>query len=78
VPTGAPSATVERPARWLAGFASVEAAPGETVETEIALPRRAFEIWDEEKNGWTLVTGAYEVVAAHSLTDARLTATLEI
>ncbi|CAM5541887.1 hypothetical protein STANM337S_04365 [Streptomyces tanashiensis] len=78
VSTGAPSATVERPARWLAGFASVEAAPGETVETEIALPRRAFEIWDEEKNGWTLVTGAYEVVAAHSLTDARLTATLEI
>ncbi|MEU6166443.1 beta-glucosidase H [Streptomyces tanashiensis] len=78
VSTGAPSATVERPARWLAGFASVEAAPGETVETEIALPRRAFEIWDEEENGWTLVTGAYEVVAAHSLTDARLTATLEI
>ncbi|WP_426363702.1 beta-glucosidase [Streptomyces sp. E-08] len=70
--------TVERPARWLAAFANVEAAPGETVETEIALPRRAFEIWDDEKNDWTLVTGAYEVVAAHSLTDARLTATLEI
>ncbi|MFE5594324.1 beta-glucosidase [Streptomyces sp. NPDC056549] len=70
--------TVERPARWLAAFAHVEAAPGETVETEIALPRRAFEIWDDEKNDWTLVTGAYEVVAAHSLTDARLTATLEI
>ncbi|MFI0925391.1 glycoside hydrolase family 3 protein [Streptomyces sp. NPDC021012] len=69
---------VERPARWLAGFASVEAAPGETVETEIALPRRAFEIWDEEKRDWTLVEGEYEVVAAHSLTDARLTATLEV
>ncbi|MFB7606311.1 glycoside hydrolase family 3 protein [Streptomyces gardneri] len=68
----------ERPARWLAAFASVEAAPGETVETEIALPRRAFEIWDEEKGDWALVTGAYEVVAAHSLVDARLTATLEI
>ncbi|MFF5714822.1 glycoside hydrolase family 3 C-terminal domain-containing protein [Streptomyces sp. 62] len=75
----APNAdTVERPARWLAAFASVEAAPGESVETEIALPRRAFEIWDEEKNDWTLVTGAYEVVAAHSLTDGRLTATLEV
>ncbi|MBB4979668.1 MULTISPECIES: beta-glucosidase family protein [Streptomyces] len=75
----APTAdTVERPARWLAAFASVEAAPGESVETEIALPRRAFEIWDEEKNDWTLVTGAYEVVAAHSLTDGRLTATLEV
>ncbi|MFE7549767.1 glycoside hydrolase family 3 C-terminal domain-containing protein, partial [Streptomyces gardneri] len=69
---------VERPARWLAAFASVEAAPGETVETEIALPRRAFEIWDEEKGDWAFVTGAYEVVAAHSLVDARLTATLEI
>ncbi|MEU1230803.1 glycoside hydrolase family 3 C-terminal domain-containing protein [Streptomyces sp. NPDC005828] len=75
---GAQSATVERPARWLAAFASVEAAPGASVETEIALPRRAFEIWDEEKNDWTLVTGAYEVVAAHSLTDGRLTATLEV
>ncbi|MFF0554755.1 beta-glucosidase [Streptomyces sp. NPDC004266] len=69
---------VERPARWLAGFASVAAAPGETVETRIALPRRAFEIWDEDKHDWTLVTGTYEVVAARSLTDARLTATLEV
>lgn len=75
---GAQSATHERPVRWLAAFASVEAAPGETVETEIALPRRAFEIWDEEKNDWAFVPGLYEIVAAHSLTDARLTATLEI
>lgn len=69
---------VERPARWLAAFASVEAAAGETVETTVELPRRAFEIWDEEQHAWTLVTGRYEVLAAHSLTDARLTATLEI
>ncbi|MGW8361667.1 glycoside hydrolase family 3 protein [Streptomyces wedmorensis] len=77
-PDGARSATAERPVRWLAGFASVEAAPGESVEASIALPRRAFEIWDEEKGDWTLVTGAYEVVAAHSLSDARLTTTLDI
>ncbi|MEU8760599.1 glycoside hydrolase family 3 C-terminal domain-containing protein [Streptomyces sp. NPDC048659] len=70
--------SVERPARWLAAFASVEAGPGETVETTVELPRRAFEIWDEETNTWTLVTGAYQVLAAHSLADARLTATLEL
>ncbi|KQX53089.1 MULTISPECIES: glycoside hydrolase family 3 C-terminal domain-containing protein [unclassified Streptomyces] len=70
--------SVERPARWLAAFASVEAGPGETVEAEIALPRRAFEIWDEDKNDWTFVHGRYEVLAAHSLTDARLSATLEV
>ncbi|MFI9118574.1 beta-glucosidase [Streptomyces bikiniensis] len=72
--SGAP----ERPARVLAGFASVEAGPGETVETPIALSRRAFEIWDEEKGDWTFVPGAYEVRAAHSLDDVRLTAVLEI
>ncbi|WP_435059472.1 glycoside hydrolase family 3 protein [Streptomyces sp. bgisy060] len=69
---------VERPARWLAGFASVPAAPGETVETEIPLPRRAFEIWDEEEGDWTFVAGSYEVIAARSLVDARLTATLDV
>ncbi|MFK4138473.1 glycoside hydrolase family 3 protein [Streptomyces filamentosus] len=70
--------TVERPARWLAAFAGVEAAPGQTVETVIALPRRAFEIWDEARHAWTPVPGRYEVHAAHSLTDPRLTATVEI
>ncbi|MBD0708017.1 glycosyl hydrolase [Streptomyces sp. CBMA291] len=68
----------ERPARWLAGFASVEAGPGESVETEITLPRRAFEIWDEETHGWTPVPGDYEILAAHSLHDVRLGARLTI
>ncbi|MFI8516843.1 glycoside hydrolase family 3 protein [Streptomyces sp. NPDC085481] len=70
--------TVERPARWLAAFASVEAGAGESVETVIELPRRAFEIWDEAKNDWTFVTGGYEVLAARSLADARLTAPLDL
>ncbi|MFE8937344.1 beta-glucosidase [Streptomyces sp. NPDC007872] len=72
------SGAVERPARVLAGFASVAAGPGETVETAIALSRRAFEVWDEEKDDWTFVPGAYEVRAAHSLDDVRLTVALEI
>ncbi|MGW4721594.1 glycoside hydrolase family 3 protein [Streptomyces sp. NPDC004291] len=72
------SGTAERPARVLAGFASVGAGPGETVEAVIALSRRAFEIWDEERDDWTFVPGAYEVRAAHSLDDVRLTAVLEI
>ncbi|MFD5100159.1 beta-glucosidase family protein [Streptomyces albidochromogenes] len=70
--------TVERPARWLAGFASVEAGPGECAETEIALPARAFEIWDEEAGAWSFVPGVYEVRASRSLADPRLTATLEL
>ncbi|MDJ0383905.1 glycoside hydrolase family 3 C-terminal domain-containing protein [Streptomyces sp. G-G2] len=69
---------VERPASWLAAFASLEAGPGESVEAEIALPARAFEIWDESAGAWRRVEGEYEVRASHSHPDARLTATLEI
>ncbi|MGW6710408.1 beta-glucosidase [Streptomyces sp. NPDC054956] len=72
------SDTVERPASWLAGFASVTAGPGETVEVEIALPGRAFEIWDEDARAWRRIGGGYEVRASHSHGDTRLTATLDL
>ncbi|WP_328627899.1 glycoside hydrolase family 3 C-terminal domain-containing protein [Streptomyces sp. NBC_00353] len=72
------SESAERPARWLAGFARVEAAPGETAEAVIELERRAYELWDETAYDWTLVPGSYEVQAARSLGDVRLTATTEI
>ncbi|MFD7429771.1 beta-glucosidase [Streptomyces sp. NPDC059818] len=70
--------TVERPARVLAGFCRVEAAPGQGVEVTVPLDRRAYEIWDETAYGWTVVPGTYEVQAAHSLGDVRLTAPVEI
>ncbi|WP_370945052.1 glycoside hydrolase family 3 protein [Amycolatopsis sp. cg5] len=65
----------ERPARWLAGFASVEAEAGEVVEVEIEIPRRAAEIWVD---GWQLVPGGYAVEISHSLDDPRLNAAFEI
>ncbi|MCX4630043.1 glycoside hydrolase family 3 C-terminal domain-containing protein [Streptomyces sp. NBC_01443] len=74
----AQSAAVERPASWLAAFAGVAAGPGESVEAEIALPARAFEIWDEEARGWQRIGGAYEVRASRAHGDTRLTATLEV
>ncbi|MER6217155.1 glycoside hydrolase family 3 C-terminal domain-containing protein [Streptomyces sp. NPDC001674] len=69
---------VERPASWLAGFAGVEAGPGESVEVDIPLPGRAFEVWDEEAYGWRRIGGGYEVRAGHSYADIRLTATLHL
>ncbi len=69
---------VERPVRWLAGFAGVEAGPGEWAEARIALPGRAFEVWDEETGSWSFVPGTYEVRTGRSLADIRLTATLDI
>jgi beta-glucosidase len=66
----------ERPARWLAGFASVTAAPGEIVEATVTIPRRAAEIWDG--TGWSLVPGAYQVEAGRGVADVRLTAPLAL
>jgi beta-glucosidase len=77
-PDGAAEDPYGRPASWLAGFASVEAGPGESVVAEIGLPGRAFEIWDEDRGGWRRVGGGYEVRAAHAHGDTRLTATLDL
>lgn len=65
-----------RPARRLAGFASVEAGPGESAEAVVELPARAFEIWDEDAGAWKRAEGAYEVQAGRSVADRRLTATV--
>ena len=70
--------TAGRAARQLAGFARAGAAPGETVEVTVPLDRRAYEIWDETTGGWQLVPGAYQVQAARSVADIRVTAPVEI
>ncbi|MGI5198438.1 glycoside hydrolase family 3 protein [Streptomyces sp. CA-288835] len=68
----------ERPVRWLAGFAGVEAGPGETVEVSVELPRRAFEIWEETAGSWAFVKGSYEVEAGRSIADLRVTTTIDV
>ncbi len=52
-----PDSAVERPARWLAGFAAVDAGPGETVNVGILLPERVFQHWAD--GGWTLEAGTF-------------------
>ncbi|HTZ92500.1 MAG TPA: glycoside hydrolase family 3 C-terminal domain-containing protein [Streptosporangiaceae bacterium] len=57
-----------RPRRWLAGFGTVAAGPGETATVTITLPERAFQMWAD---GWRTVPGEYLIEAAHSLDDVR-------
>ncbi|WP_240437107.1 beta-glucosidase family protein [Streptomyces sporangiiformans] len=71
-------ADADRPARRLAGFAGVEAGPGESAEVTVELPRRAFEIWDETSNAWAFVKGAYEVQAGRSIADRRVATTITV
>ncbi|MFD7815558.1 glycoside hydrolase family 3 protein [Streptomyces sp. NPDC059785] len=70
-------ADAERPARWLAGFAAVEAGPGDSAEAVVEIPRRAFEIWDETAGGWAFVKGSYEIAAGRSLADRRVSTIVE-
>jgi beta-glucosidase len=57
---------VERPVRWLAGFAPVEADPGEAVTASVVVAARAFEHWDVARGGWTAEPGRFELAAGSS------------
>jgi beta-glucosidase len=66
--------SIERPARWLAGFTALELDAGATASVEIALPARAFANWDE---GWQYETGAFQVHVGTSVTATPLEGSVE-
>ncbi|GAA1099701.1 beta-glucosidase family protein [Nocardiopsis composta] len=66
----------DHPARVLAGFAAVQAGPGETAEAVVSVPRRAAEYWDEGAHAWRTVPGGHDVRVGRSYTDIRLSAPL--
>ena len=51
-----PDSVVERPVRWLAGFAVVSAEPGETVEVPVDIAARTLRHWTGD--GWAVEPGA--------------------
>jgi beta-glucosidase len=71
-----PDSAVERPAKWLAGFAAVDADPGESVTVGILIPERAFQHWTGA--GWSTEPGTYVLAAGPSSASLPLTATIEL
>lgn len=63
---------VERPVRWLVGFAVVRAEAGETVVASVPVAARRFAHWD---GGWQVEPGAYMLLAGSSVDELSLTAT---
>lgn len=63
---------VDRPVRWLSGFALVQADAGETVTATIELPQRSFEHWTEQ--GWAVEPGNFTLHLGTSVADLPLTA----
>ena len=68
-----PDSAVERPPRWLAGYAGVEADPGEEVTATVEIPRRALVHWDA---GWQVEPGTFRLEAGRSSRDLRVAAEL--
>jgi beta-glucosidase len=60
---------VERPVRWLVGFATVQADAGETVTARIAVPGRRLAHWDGE---WVIEPGEYTLRSGASVADLPL------
>jgi beta-glucosidase len=52
---------VERPERWLAGFARVSAGPGERAIAEIEIDRHRFAHWSLDEHDWAWEPGTFDV-----------------
>jgi beta-glucosidase len=61
-----------RPLRILAGFATVEAGPGQRVEAQLSIPARCFARFDEGPSQWVSHPGTYTLRAGRSSRDLRL------
>ncbi|MGY1982194.1 beta-glucosidase [Nocardia gipuzkoensis] len=69
-----PNSAVDRPDRWLAGFAAVTLAPGDSRTVAITLPERAFQHWGP--TGWETEPGEFVVRVGTSVADLPHTASI--
>ncbi|MEU8460942.1 glycoside hydrolase family 3 C-terminal domain-containing protein [Streptomyces sp. NPDC029003] len=72
-----PGSAVERPARWLAGWAAVEADPGAAVTARVRIPLRALEHWSARTRGWELEPGRFTLLAGRTAGDLPLRSVLD-
>jgi beta-glucosidase len=66
---------VDRPVRWLVGFAPVRVPAGQTARVPIAVPTRLLAYW---AGGWRYEPGSYRLLVGTSAVDLPLTAKVEL
>ncbi|MFF2847211.1 glycoside hydrolase family 3 C-terminal domain-containing protein [Streptomyces sp. NPDC058001] len=67
-----PDSAVDRPARWLAGYAEVTAGPGEAVTAVVRLAPRTWQHWSPAERSRRTEPGTFEVRAGRSAGDLPL------
>jgi beta-glucosidase len=63
------SSSIDRPVRWLVGFAEVHAGAGETKTASISIRGREFADWN---NGWNYEAGEFTLLVGSSVNDLPL------
>jgi beta-glucosidase len=58
--------TAAEPPRRLVAFRKIALAPGESRSIELALPARAFDVWDAPEHRWHAPSGRYEILIGRS------------
>lgn len=71
-------AAADEPFKRLAGWARVVLAPGESKTVTVPLSADVLSIFDEQKNGWELLPGAYGIAAGPSSAETPLHGELHI
>ncbi|WP_413601005.1 beta-glucosidase [Curtobacterium sp. Curtsp57] len=69
------TSAIDRPVRWLVGFAPVRLGAGESTEVSIEVPARAFAHWD---GAWAYEPGTFTLHVGASVADAAGTVALEL
>ncbi|MCT4352267.1 glycoside hydrolase family 3 C-terminal domain-containing protein [Streptomyces sp. Je 1-79] len=61
-----PGSTVERPARWLAGYAAVHADADRTATAEVTVGPRALRHWSPAERTWLTESGPFRIMVGRS------------
>jgi beta-glucosidase len=75
------NSSIDRPVRWLVGFAPVRVEPGESAWVTIAVSARAFADWGVDAQGaqgWHYEQGAFQLHAGTSVSKLALSKSIEV
>jgi beta-glucosidase len=75
---GRPGEGVERPVRWLVGFAAVTAAAGADAVAEVTIPARVLEYWNQDVGGWSTEPGTFHLQAGLSSAELPVSTSVEV
>jgi beta-glucosidase len=70
-----PDSAVDRPVRWLVGFAAVRVPAGQKAQVQVSVPARLLAYWQD---GWRYEPGSYQLRAGTSAVDLPMTVKVEL